>query len=199
MPLHQPEAVPAMLDQLQVNPKFVGMRHVLTFEEDDRWVMQPTVLRSLRELEKRELVFEVTSDRLAHLALVPELAQAFPDLHIVVNHIGKPPIGVRGWEPWASTLARAAACPKVFAKLSGLTTPYRPEWNATDFQPYIDHALQCFGAGRLMYGSNWPVTLVAGSYRKQWDAMRATLTALSPADLADVYGGTAVRCYRLGS
>jgi len=198
VPLADPALACAELERLDADAKFVGLRHVLTFEADDDWVMQPAVRQSLAELERRELAFEVTCDRLAHPAHIPALARLFPDLHIVVNHIAKPPIGARGWEPWAGTLAAAAACPNVYAKLSGLTTPYRPEWSGADFQPYIDHALAVFGPQRLMYASNWPVTLVAGSYRRHWEALAGCLAHLSADERAAVYGGTAMRCYRLG-
>lgn len=198
VPLADADAL-AALDLLASDPKFLGIRHVLTFEPDDDWILQPAVLASLGALERLGKVFEVTCDRLAHPAHVPFLARRFPDLRIVINHIAKPPIATRGWEPWASTLARAAALPNVAAKLSGLTTPYRPEWQWQDFTPYIDHALTVFGPERLLYGSNWPVTLVAGSYRQHWDALAANLARLSATERAAIYGGNAYRWYDLAT
>jgi len=197
VPLETPLHALAALDELGEDAKFVGIRHVLTFESDDDWILRPGVQRSLGELERRGLTLDITTDRLVHLGHVPALARAFPDLRIAINHIGKPPIGARGWEPWAGTLAAAAAFPNVCAKLSGLTTPYRPEWTGEDFRPYVNFALEQFGPQRLMFGSNWPVTLVAGSYRQHWDAIHSVLDGLSASELAAIRGGTAVRFYHL--
>ena len=199
VPLLEPDKVEARLDELAVGAKLVGIRHVLGLEADNNWVLRPEVLRSLSILEKRGLAFDLNCDHPAYLAHAPTLAEKFPTLHIVVNHIGKPPIGARGWEPWASDITRAAACPNVFAKLSGLTTPFREGWTGEDFRPYVEHAVEQFGAQRIMYASNWPVTLVAGSYRKQWDAINLALGTLSQSDTDAIYGETAMRCYRLGS
>lgn len=199
VPLADTRAASAALEELADDPQFVGIRHVLTLEEDDDWILRPAVLASLGVLERLGKVLEITCDRIAHPAHVPFLAKRFPDLTIVVNHIAKPPIASRGWEPWAGVLAAAAAAPRVYSKLSGLTTPYRPEWQGEDFRPYIEHALRVFGPERLMYASNWPVTLVAGSYRRNWDALAQNLAGLSEAERAAVYGGTATRCYQLAA
>lgn len=197
VPLNDPARALPELERLSADPKFVGVRHVLTFEEDDDWIVRPDTLVSIAELERRHKALEITCDRLAHPAHVPFLAGRFPDLTIVVNHIAKPPIATRGWEPWASILAAAAAAPRVFSKLSGLTTPYRPEWSGADFAPYIEHALKVFGPQRLLYASNWPVTLVAGSYRRNFDALLQNLAGLSDGERAAILGGNAARCYRL--
>ena len=197
VPLTDAAAVGDALDRLTDSGKFLGVRHVLGFEADDNWVLRPDVVQGLRALQQRRLVFEVNCDRPAFLRHVPTLAKLLPDLTMVVNHIGKPPIGAQGWEPWASDLARAAACPNVYAKLSGLTTPVRPGWSGEDFRPYINHAVDVFGPRRLMYASNWPVTLVAGSYVQQWEALRIALDTLSDDERAEVYGKAAARCYRL--
>lgn len=187
----------AQLEELAAHPKFVGMRHVLAFESDMDWVLQPKVLESLSQLAARGLVFEVSSDHLEHLRHVEALAEKLPELRMVVNHVGKPPVGARGWEPWAGVFARASTFPNVFAKLSGLTTPAREKWSGDEFKPYIEYAVEKFGAERLMYGSNWPVTLVAGSYTRQWEEMQRAMSGLSAAQRKTLLEDTAVRCYRL--
>ena len=84
------------------------------------------------------------------------VAQRVPDLQIVIDHLGKPPITAREFEPWSSLLARAARLPNVFAKVSGLDAGPADHWTAADIAPYIDRALELFGSERLMFGSDWP-------------------------------------------
>jgi L-fuconolactonase len=196
-PLTEPEKIDDALDRLADSRMLVGLRHVLSFEADDDWILRPDVGQSLRALERRELAFDFNCDRPTFLRHVPALARSFPNLHLVINHAGKPPIGDRGWEPWATDIGRAAQYANVYVKISGLTTPYREGWSGEDFRPYVEHVADRFGPGRMMYASNWPVTLVAGSYRQQWEATKFALNSLSESDLDLVFGGTAVTCYRL--
>lgn len=195
--LTEPETIDAALDELAESHKFVGIRHVLSHEAADDWILRPDVLRGLRALEERELAFDLNCDRPAYLGHLPVLAKNLPNLRLVVNHAGKPPIGARGWEPWATNIAQAAQYPNVYVKISGLTTPYREGWSGEDFRPYLDYVTEKFGPQRMMYGSNWPVTLVAGNYKQQWDAARLALNSLSEDELGLVFGRTALQCYRL--
>ena len=103
------------------------------------------------------LTFDYVGILPRHLEHVPILAERLPTLRIVVDHLGKPPIAVGGFEPWASLLAAAAKAPNVFAKLSGLDAGQGDRWSASDLTRYVDHALTVFGPDRLMYGSDWPV------------------------------------------
>jgi L-fuconolactonase len=118
-------------------------------------------------------------------------------LRLVVDHLGKPPVRDRGWEPWASLLTAAAEHENVFAKVSGLNTAAAPDWSAQDLRPYVDHALEHFGPSRLMYGGDWPVSLLAGDYARVWEATNELLSGLSAAERAAVLGGTATAFYDL--
>jgi len=195
--LTEAEKIDAALDDLAEGGKLVGIRHLLTREADEDWILRPDVLNGLQTLERRQLAFDLNCDRPAYLAHVPQLAERLPDLRLVANHAGKPPIGSKGWEPWATNIARAAQCPNVYIKISGLTTPYREGWCGEDFRPYVEYLIEQFGPQRMMYASNWPVTLVAGSYKQQWDATRLALNSLYDDDLDWVFGGSALQCYRL--
>jgi L-fuconolactonase len=106
---------------------------------------------------------------------VPVLAQGIPDLRIVIDHLGKPPIVGRGFEPWGSLLARAARMPNVFAKMSGLDVGESDRWTAADIASYVDHALELFGPDRLMFGSDWPVAILRGGYAKVWHETNVAL------------------------
>jgi L-fuconolactonase len=195
--LADPARARAQLDELCTHPKVVGIRHVLTMEADLHWVMQPKALESIAEIGRRGLVYEVTSDHLEHLEYAATLARRFPDQRFVVNHLGKPPIPTAGWEPWAGLLAKAAACPNVYSKLSGLTTPPREGWSGHEYRRYVEYGVEQFGAARLMYGSNWPVTLVAGAYERLWEAMGIAMQGLSVVERKTILEEGAVSCYGL--
>jgi L-fuconolactonase len=132
------------------------------------------------------------------LGLVPDIAARHPRLTFVVDHLGKPPVRVRGWEPWASLLAAAANLPNVVAKLSGLNTAAADGWTSAEFAPYVEHALGVFGPDRLMYGGDWPFArLAATTYRQVWDGLHGTIESLGTEDRRAVLGETARRVYGL--
>ena len=131
-----------------------------------------------------------------HLEHVAVLAQGIPDLRIVIDHLGKPPIVGRGFEPWGSLLARAARMPNVFAKISGLDAGQSDRWTA-DIAPYVYHALELFGPDRLMFGSDWPAAILRGGYAKVWHETKVALGRLSRDERERILGGTGVDFYRL--
>lgn len=127
------------------------------------------------------------------------LAERLPELRIVLDHLGKPPLLEQGWDPWASSVARIASYPNVAAKVSaGLDIVARWErWELAEFRPYLEHALEIFGPERLMAASNWPVVLLAGDYADVWAQTRRGLEQLSAAEQQRVLSGTATEWYRL--
>jgi L-fuconolactonase len=163
-------------------------------------VLRPDVSAGLDLLAERGLAFDVCAETPELLAIVPALAAAHPNLRLVVDHLGKPPIRERGWQPWAGLLADAAAAPNVTAKLSGLNTAAETGWNAASFQRYVDHALDVFGPDRLMYGGDWPFALLAAeSYTQIHAALVGTLGGLPDRQRSAVMGQTATRVYRLAA
>jgi L-fuconolactonase len=195
-PLLEPAHAATALDHYGQHPKFRGIRHLIHDEPDPDWVVQALVLDGLREVERRGLIFEVVAVFPNHLRHVPKLAAACPNLTLVIDHLAKPPIMAGRFEPWASQLAEAARFPNVHAKISGLNTAADPSgWSAADLKPYIDHAIACFGADRLMFGSDWPVCLLAGDYAKVWRETNAALEGRSSAEIDAIRGGTAARVY----
>jgi L-fuconolactonase len=117
-----------------------------------------------------------------------------PDPDWLLRH---PPLGRDDWEPWRTLLRAAAANPLVYAKVSGLYPP-RAEWTAADVRPYVEFAIELFGPGRVMFGSDWPVAELAGGYQRVWSAISSVLGELPPADRDGVLGGTARVFYHLG-
>ncbi|MBI4326727.1 MAG: amidohydrolase family protein [Chloroflexi bacterium] len=185
------------LDELRLDPKLVGLRHVVHDEPDVDWLRCADVQRGLAELMKRNLPYDLLI-RPAHLGAALEVARKFPDLPLVVDHIAKPRIAARGWDDWADGLAHLARCPNVWCKLSGMITEADwARWQATDLKPYIGHALAVFGPGRVMFGSDWPVCLLAGSYPQVVEAAKVNTAHLTASEQDAIWGGNAARFYRL--
>ncbi|CAN5565478.1 amidohydrolase family protein [soil metagenome] len=197
LPLDRPAEAAHALERYRADARIVGIRHQIHDEPDPDWILQDSVFEGLRLVEAAGLAYDVVAVLPRHLEHVPRLAAAFPNLQIVIDHAAKPPIADRGWEPWAALLTAAAAAPNVTAKLSGLDTAAGPGYGAADLEPYVHHALSQFGADRLMFGSDWPVSTLAGGYARWWDALAEVLAPLTAYDRSAIYGGTAARVYAL--
>jgi L-fuconolactonase len=196
VPLDEPEEAQRRLEVLTCHPKFRGVRHLMHDEADADWIVRDRVLAGLEVIAAFGLPFDVVAVFPNHLRHVPTLASRIPDLTMVIDHLAKPPIRTQGWEPWAAQLREAAACPRVFAKVSGLNTAADPErWQVRDLAPYVDWAISCFGSDRLMFGSDWPVLELAGDYARVWAATEALLADLGQGERAAILGGTAERVY----
>lgn len=193
VPLTAPEEAAEALDRYQKHRKFVGVRHLIHDEPDPDWLLQEPVLESLGILAARNLTFDLVSLLPRHLDHAVTLAERHPALKIVIDHLSKPRIKERGWEPWAAQMAAAAAYPNVYAKVSGLVTEAdHADWTVEDLRPYVEYAVETFGPDRLMIGSDWPVVLQAADYQTAWQVMSALLGAT---DREKVLGGTAGRFY----
>ncbi len=196
--------VGATLDLLSARfgERLVGVRHNLHDEPDDRWILREDVLRGLRAVAERDLAYDLLI-RPRHLPFAAELAATIPDLRLVIDHLAKPPIAnpsiaTRSFDDWSNGLAALAKWPNVYCKLSGMITEADPQrWQPADLRPYIDHAIEAFGVERLMFGSDWPVCLLAGSYGQVVDAVEQNLTTLSTADREQIFGLNAARFYQL--
>ena len=186
-----------MLDEFAGRRALVGVRHLINVEPDPDWIMRPDVLRGLQILASRGLTFDYVGILPRHLEHVPLVAQRVPNLRMVIDHLGKPPIAAGEFEPWRTLLARAARMPNVFAKLSGLDAGGADDWTAATIAPYVDCALELFGPERLMFGSDWPVANLRGGYGKVWRETNRALAGLSSNERDRILGGTAIAFYRL--
>ena len=139
------------------------------------------------------LVFDALV-RPVHLPRIVELARRHPALRIVVDHAAKPPIAAGQWQPWADGLQQLADETDVRCKLSGLLT----ESGTASLAPWVDHVLESFGPERVIWGSDWPVLELAGHYEQWWTLSAQLSSALDQAQCHAVFGGNAVRVYRLG-
>jgi L-fuconolactonase len=198
VPLNKPDEALKKLEIYTKNPLFKGVRHLIHEEKDPNWVVQDEVIEGLKILAAFGLTFDVVAVFPNHLKLVPLIAEKVPNLRMVIDHLAKPQIKDQLMEPWASELNAAASYPQVYAKLSGLNTAANwDNWSAADIKPYTNHAFDVFGANRLMFGSDWPVANLAGSYSKVWEETNKMLEGRTQAEIDAVLGGTAISFYNL--
>jgi L-fuconolactonase len=198
VPLNEPEEAARRLEFYTKNSLFKGVRHLIHEEKDPDWVVSDEVIEGLKALASFGMTFDVVAVFPNHLKHVPTIAEKIPDLKIVIDHLGKPNIKEGLMEPWLSQLKVAASYPQVHAKISGLNTAANWEnWSASDIKPYIDSALDAFGANRVMFGSDWPVVNLAGDYGKVWTETTVALEGRSREEIDLVLGGTATSFYSL--
>ena len=190
--LLDPEEANQRLEMYGQNPKFVGMRHLIHTEPDGDWVVQDVVIESLNVLASHNKTFDVVAVFPNHLKLVPTLCERVPELKMVIDHLAKPPIG-QDESPWFDQMKAAAESPNVYAKLSGQFD--NPGWTVDDVRPYADFAFEQFGADRVMFGSDWPVCILGGSYSSVWANTQALIASLTEAEKDAVLGGTAIKFY----
>ena len=192
-------AIGETLDQLQ-HPKLVGFRHQWHDEADPAWNVRPDVLRGLKELARRGLRYDLLV-KPREWKYILQVAEAVPDLPLVIDHIAKPNIAARQFDDWAAAMKVAASIPRMHIKLSGMVTEADPaNWKPSDLKPYVEKVVELFGAGRVMFGSDWPVCLLAArSYEEVFSALQICLAGLSEAEKALVLGENARRFYGLAA
>jgi L-fuconolactonase len=198
--LDDPTRARERLVQLGRQPKLRGIRHLIHDERDRHWIMQEPVLECLALLERAEIVLELPVVYPRHFEDVVRLAERFPQLVLVIDHLGKPPLARADLRGWSRKLRACAQAPNVYAKLSGLNTALtRADWTAKDFVPAGAVAVDAFGAGRVMCGSDWPVALLNGDYDRVWQTMRQVVSTVAPEHEQALLGGNAARLYRIGA
>lgn len=182
--------------------RLVGIRHQVHDESDPKWLLRADVGRGLAAVEAAGLTYDLLV-RTRELAAAVAVARRFPRLRLVLDHCAKPPIASHTLPAeWIAGIAQLAAAPNVWCKVSGLVTEADWEtWSSDDLWPYVAHVVRCFGPRRLLFGSDWPVCLLAGSYERVTTAARALLGDLipDPAQRADAFGANAAAAYALGA
>jgi L-fuconolactonase len=175
----------------------VGIRHQVHDEPDPAWLLRPDVARGLRAVRDAGLAYDLLV-RSRELPAALEIVRQVPDLRFVIDHLAKPPIKDGVMQPWADLMRPFGALDNAWCKVSGMVTEADwTAWQPTDLAPYVRHILDVFGPDRLLFGSDWPVCLLAATYQRVVDATRAALGALTPAESAAVFGGTASEVYGL--
>jgi L-fuconolactonase len=191
---------PQIDERLQVFSNYKtlrGFRHIAQAESDERFLVLPDFMRGIAQLQQ----FNFTYDILIYPKQLPaaiELVSKFPEQRFVIDHLAKPEIKSRDIKFWATHIRRIAESSNVFCKLSGLVTEadWR-NWKPADFNAYLDVVFEAFGAGRLMFGSDWPVCLVAASYARVKQIMEDYLHGFAPVQKEKLFGGNAIQFYGL--
>ena len=184
----------ARLRGLPGGDRLVGIRHQVQGEPDPDWLRRPDVLRGLRAVAAAGLVYDLLV--LPHqLPAAAHAAAAVPELEFVLDHAGKPPVASGLLEPWEGAVRALAARANTACKLSGLVTEAAPGAGQADFAPYARVILDAFGPGRTMFGSDWPVCLLAAGYPEVLDLAAALVPGLDEAERAAVFATTAARVY----
>ena len=198
VPLNDPVQTRKLLERYSGHPKFKGMRHLVHNEKDPDWILQDSVIEGLKVLAEFDMVFDYGAVYPTHLQHTPYLCEHVPNLTIVIDHMAKPPIRQKQMGEWAKQMQDAARYPNVIAKVSGLNTSADyATWTPADLKPYIDFALDTFGADRCMFGSDWPVLTLAGDYAQVYDATVQGLQGRTQKEIDAVMGGTAQRVYKI--
>ncbi|HEY4728249.1 MAG TPA: amidohydrolase family protein [Actinomycetes bacterium] len=199
--LADPE-VAATLAALRARPggrSLVGVRHQVHDEPDPGWLLRDQVLEGLAAVADAGLVYDLLV-RERELPAARVVAERLPDLTLVVDHLAKPRIREGAMEPWTGGLAALARHPNVACKVSGLVTEADwTAWTPAQLVPYVAHAAEVFGPERLLFGSDWPVCLLAAGYAEVVAAATEALgrAGLGPAEREAVLGANARRLYRL--
>ena len=197
-PVELGEAVRAHVEELARIPLVKGIRRLIQGEQDPRFCTRPQFVAGVKELALFGLSFDLCL-RADQLPAALELVRSCPQVSFVIDHCAKPDIRSHAMEPWRTDMRAIAGLPNVSCKISGLVTEADAKaWVASDLKPYIDHAISCFSPDRCMYGGDWPVVLLASSYRRWADTFLAAIATLGADERRKVCATTARRVYRLG-
>jgi len=177
--------------------KIKGFRHVLQGEADRSLMLKPNFKRGIAAIGKAGYTYDILifPDQLAYTR---EFVETFTDQPFVIDHIAKPYIKEKKLEEWERDIRTLAGYEHVLCKVSGMVTEADwANWKNEDFKPYLDVVFETFGADRVMYGSDWPVCLVAGGYNAMLEIVREYTSALTENEQALFWGGNAERFYKL--
>ena len=197
IPLDKPSEAEKELHRFVRNPAFRGVRHLVHDDPRDDFLELPTVLDSLRMLAGHGLAFDVPDAYPRHLGRTVQLARGLPELTIVLDHLGKPPMAdAAAMALWRADFRALAELPNTVAKVSGLHlpgVPYTPE----ALRPLWDEAMDAFGPGRLMFGGDWPVSTLGAPYGRTLEVLFELAAELTSTERREFLEGTAVRTYGL--
>jgi Predicted metal-dependent hydrolase of the TIM-barrel fold len=188
----------AVYQRFNSDPKFVGFRVMIQEMADANEVLTPRYIEALTYFADLAQPLDLLM-RASQLDAVVRLLEKVPHLHAVIDHIGKPPIAAGELEPWKEQLRILASYPNVYCKLSGMVTEAdHSHWKQEQFVPYIRHAIECFGPQRVMFGSDWPVCLLAATYDQCMEVLESALPdEYGSQEREALFGGNAARFYRI--
>ena len=196
-PLENGDPAREELEILAANPLVKGIRRITQGEPDPDFCNRPDFVAGVKLLPTFGLTCDLCINQ-TQLANTTELVRACPEVSFILDHLGKPDIRSGLMEPWASGLRELASLPNVTCKLSGAVTEADHEsWTDDEIQPFLKHALDCFGPDRLIYGSDWPVVTLAAEYTRWVECVAELLEPLTPTEQQNVLHDNAIHFYRL--
>ena len=195
LPLDKPARASELLSQWSTEPTFCGVRQLVHDDPRPNVYRLAEVAETARLLAAAKVPLDIPDAWPRDLPQIVDLAAAHPELSLIIDHLGKPPVDRLELNRWRATLAQLSAAPNVAVKFSGLHHPQRPFTVDTARELWLT-ALELFGANRVMLGSDWPITITHGGYQPTWAVMAALLAELNPADRLAVQSGTARRVYQ---
>ena len=196
VPLEEPDVAAATLERFGRHPRFCGVRQLVHDDPRPDVLDLPSVRASLRHLAAAGVPLDVPDAWPRHLEQAGRLAEGIPDLVLVIDHLAKPPRGLPELAEWRTQMARVARNPVAVAKVSGLRRA-GATYSVEALRPVWEAALELFGPERLMFGSDWPMTVPEGGYRPTYEVLAALVGELSADEQRSVMGDTARRVYRL--
>ncbi|WP_339242254.1 amidohydrolase family protein [Paenibacillus sp. FSL R5-0517] len=185
------------LELLASNPVLKGVRHVIQDEPDLQYVLREDFQRGISLLKEYDLAYDLLVSK-EQLPYAVDLVKAFPEQRFVLDHLAKPDIKSGILSPWREALESLAAQPNTYCKLSGIVTEADwASWTPSDFTSYLNIAIEAFGAERLMFGSDWPVSNLAASYSEVYGLIKTHTQSLSESEQQMILGGTCAAFYQI--
>ena len=174
-----------------------GIRDIAQDHPDPNYLAKPETISNVRKLGKLGITFDLLT-KTPELRAAIELVRACPDVQFVMDHISKPYIAKKEIEPWKNLMSELATFPNVLCKVSGLVTEANwKDWKVKDFKPYVDHVIEIFTPQRLMFGSDWPVANLGGTYAEVVELAEALTSGFSPSESESFWHKTAASAYRI--
>ena len=197
LPLEQGNGVQADLERMLRCKRLRGIRRLIQNQKDSDFCLQPKFIEGLKLLARHDLVFDICIFH-HHLPNTIKMVKQCPEVRFVLDHIAKPAIKAGEFEPWGRNLKQLAGLPNVVCKISGVTTEAdHKNWTREQLKPYIAHAIDCFGFDRVMYGGDWHVLELAGTYPQWVEIVDWVIAGASADEKRKLYRDNAIRAYRL--
>jgi L-fuconolactonase len=197
LPLERGKEIEGELDKLRRNKVLRGSRRLIQNQPDPDFCIRPHFIEGLKLLSRYDLVFDICIFH-HHLPNAIKMVRQCPEVRFVLDHIGKPGIKAGIIDPWRQHLRELAAMPNVACKISGVTTEAdHKNWTREQLKPYIAHAIETFGFERVMYGGDWHVSELAGTYPQWVEIVDWVIEGATPAEKRKLFRDNAIRVYRL--
>ena len=195
--LEKGERIRPVLGELAENKLVKGVRRLIESETDLEFCLQPNLIEGIRILEEYDLRFDIACNH-RHLKNIAAMVSRCPKVKFVLDHIGKPDIKGRVFEPWSKDIKTLSELPNLWCKISGLVVEAdHKNWTREDLKPYIDHVIKCFGFERIMFGGDWPVSLLVADYPRWLETLQWAVADCCETEKKRLFHDNALDFYKL--